>query len=467
MAGIFPLAQDGGIAPNPSQPNNPAQALAPNPPPLDTAALYYGNGCDVRLRPHVLNSIISEIAATCQRAGIAYRASSLDNLETAVAYMIQRGVHRGAALVEQTAFYYNAVLDPPVLAYNDCMTVTFVPIMQSGEVQNQSYVRISLNGLSYVPLLRNDHQEVHAGDLLPGSPFIAVYYQGAFFYAGLCSSQVPLVLVGSINFWVRPDGNDSTGDGTANTADKAFRTIAGCWAAVGARYAASPAAVINIRLGVPGDYVGATLGPFGSVLQLMGDPNNAAAYRILNMTDDPNGTVTIRPVGCNNIYLVGINLVIQDPVLRPNGVHGIWAANSSITIYNSQFTAEIDNTSANYITANLSTSLNTVPDTDIRMIGNNHTIGNGISMCYASHFAGTGAGPPPTRWYWENVHFAGAGYVTEMASTITLGNHTVTLSNTVGARYSAHHNSSITPPSPYPGNAAGVADTYSTAGPGT
>jgi len=99
MAGIFPFAQDGGLAPNPSQPNNPAQAFNPNPPPLDTVALYYGNGCDVRLRPAVVNSLISEIAATCQRAGLAYRASSLGNLQTAVAYMIQRGVHRATSLI--------------------------------------------------------------------------------------------------------------------------------------------------------------------------------------------------------------------------------------------------------------------------------------------------------------------------------------------------------------------------------
>jgi len=358
-------------------------------------------------------------------------------------------------------------MDPPVLAYNDYLTVTFVPVMQPGEIQNQSYVRISLNGLSYVPLLRNDHQELRAGDLLPGSPFIAVYYQGAFYHVGLCNSQVPLVLVGAIDFWVRPDGNDSTGDGTANTPDKAFRTIAGCWAAVGARYAASPAAVINIRLGVPGDYAGSTLGPFGSLLQLIGDPNNAAAYRILNMTTDPNGTVTIRPVGCNNITIQGVNMVIQDPVQRPNGVHGIWTSNSSITLANVQFTAEIDNTVANYITATLSTSVSTFPDSDIRMIGNNHTIGSGISMSYASHFAGAGAGPPATRWYWEDTHFATSGYTTELSSSITLGNHSVTLSNTTGPRYNAHHNSSITPPTPYPGSTAGSVDTFSTAGPGT
>src|SRR5215475_6258197 len=86
--GLFPASWDGGIPANAQLPNNPAQAfIHQNAWPADTAALYYGNGCDVRLRPHVVNSIISEIAATIDRAGVAYRQSSLQNLEVAIRYL--------------------------------------------------------------------------------------------------------------------------------------------------------------------------------------------------------------------------------------------------------------------------------------------------------------------------------------------------------------------------------------------
>ena len=50
--------------------------------------------------------------------------------------------------------------------------------------------------------------------------------------------QVPLTATGAVDAWVRTDGNDATGDGTANSPDKAFRTIEGAWNAVGGRYAA-------------------------------------------------------------------------------------------------------------------------------------------------------------------------------------------------------------------------------------
>jgi len=85
-SGIFPHSWDGGIPANPDTPDNPPQAFQPRPlyQPTDTSANYYGLGCDTRIRAAVMNSIISEIIAVCDRAGVAYTAAKLDNLATAI-----------------------------------------------------------------------------------------------------------------------------------------------------------------------------------------------------------------------------------------------------------------------------------------------------------------------------------------------------------------------------------------------
>ena len=105
-------------------------------------------------------------------------------------YLIQRGLSRAALLLEQTANHYTGVLDPVPTAYNDYMTISFVPQMSLGP-DNQGLVRINLSSLGYVPLLRNDGEEMQAGDLHSGIPFVAVYYQGAFYHVGLVKSQLP------------------------------------------------------------------------------------------------------------------------------------------------------------------------------------------------------------------------------------------------------------------------------------
>src|SRR5215471_13802122 len=87
MAGIFPHQWDGGIPPNEQTPDNPANAYPGTPytQPVDTSPLYYGNGCDIRIRAPVLNAIISEIYAVIVRSGRQYAASSQTNLADAIA----------------------------------------------------------------------------------------------------------------------------------------------------------------------------------------------------------------------------------------------------------------------------------------------------------------------------------------------------------------------------------------------
>src|SRR5262245_42442617 len=111
MSGIFPNSGDGGLAPNPLDLSNPAMAFAPTLPPINTTALYYGNGCDVRLRPEVINALISEMVAIADRGEVAYSRVRLNNAELGVRYMIQRGLPRGGIATGGPA-NYNLALDP-------------------------------------------------------------------------------------------------------------------------------------------------------------------------------------------------------------------------------------------------------------------------------------------------------------------------------------------------------------------
>ena len=459
MGGIFPFQTDGGLPPNPDQPNNPAQAFPPTVPPIDTSALYYGNGCDVRLRPHVLNSLISEIAAAADRAGFGYQAASLHNLEKAVRYLIQRGVPRGSLLIEQSPFYYDAALDPPATGYNNFMTLSLVPVKMPGDTQNQGYVRIRANSLGYVPLLRNDGQELRAGDLSPGIPFICIYFNGAFYYAGLVDSQVPLVLVGAVNFWIRPDGNDFTGDGTDNTPGKAFRTIDGCWYSVGSRYAGSPTAAIVIRLGVPGDYEGCSIGPYGATVIVQGDVNNAAGYRVLSKPQGspPFACWSLRSGQINNFGLNGVTLVMSYPANTPNGVQCLRVSGGTAVPDRVQYSVEVDNPGGTVVMLEGGANMMSINDNYVR--GNGHTIVDGIGIGQASQFPG--CAPPNTAiWRWENLAFTMAGYYITDRSAMGHSQTTVTSVNTTGSRYSVSaaailYQQGQTPP----GNAAGSSST--------
>jgi len=461
MAGIFPYSQDGGLSPNPMQPNNPAQAFDPLIPPQDTSALYYGNGCDVRLRPHVVNSLISEIAATAGRAGLPYRAASLQNLEFAVRYLIQRGLPRGALLVEVNPFNFTVTLDPPPKTYTDFMTLTLVPQMLGAETQNQGYVRINVNGLGFVPLYRNDGQELRAADLRPGKPFIVAYYQGAFYVVGLSNSQVPLVLVGSVDFWIRPDGHDDTGDGTANTPDKAFRTIDGCWAAVGSRYAGSPTATIVLHLGIPGDYEGGHIGPYGGNLVLFGDHDNAAGYRILSKitTDGTPAMYSLYSEGVTNLQVIGVNLVLNSTYQAPAGVMVLVVHGGAILLDSMRFTLEVDNPVA--IMAGFEVGSSAFSLEHVYVIGNGHTVSDGIHVGQASQVLGA-ANPTLATWHWNDIHFAFAGYAVGDRSGIAHAGVTNILSNTTGMRYAVSGSSNLfLNGQQAPGDTAGV---YSTQG---
>jgi|GEM_PF-1915682 len=454
MTGIFPLPQDDGLPPNPAQPNNPAQAFDPTIPPVNTAALYYGYSCNARIRPPVPNSLISEIAATVDRAGRAYDPSSLQNLEFAIRYMIQRGLPRGALIVAQNPFNFTVTLDPVPPAYSDFMTLTLVPALAGTDTQNQGYVRVNVNGLGSVPLLRNDGGELHAADMLQGKPFIATYYQGAFYLVGLAASQVPLVKIGGIDVWVRTDGNDATGDGTTNTPDKAFRTIQAAWNSVGARFAATPLFAVNIKLGIPGTYEGAAIGPFGGAIFVTGDINNRWAYRISTFDIGQGLYASLDVNGVTQFAMFGITLLVDSPT---NRIASLFVGQTLVGLYNVGFDVLYDNAQAALVS--LMTSSSTQQGNyDVTFRGNGHTIGGAIEV-NGSEWGGSGdlRGCTLTT---TDLNIAIAYAISTKLSTIEFLQTTMQTSNVTGKQYAVDTNSLLLKHGlTVPGTIAGTVDT--------
>jgi len=387
MTGIFPQHYDGGIPANPNTPNDPAQAfLHRHQLPIDTDALYYGNGCEVRLRPHVVNSLISEIAAIADRAGVGYRASSLQNAETAIRYLIQRGLPHACMLDQQTPWFFDCTVDPPPPCYTDFLTFTFVPRFLPNVSTNRGFVRINLNGLGYVPLFRHDGTELRQGDILNYKPFMAVYFNGAWYLIGRIPPEYSL---GGIDLWVRTDGNDETADGTANSPERAFRTINAAWRSVAERFLATPLFTANIKLGIPGDYEAAYLGPFGSNLTISGGGWDAGgwgggdrwSYRILSRYyPGEDNWIALAFYGCNSVALHGLTLLIMNGGGPPSARALLVGGRTTLTARNCSFTAQISNTWGYFIDIRDSTCAfdESVAGTSTWFQGNGTTISGAI-----------------------------------------------------------------------------------------
>lgn len=461
MSGWHPEVADGGLPPNPSDATNPIQAFPPIRPPAGTAALYYGNGCDVRLRPAVLNTLISENLALVDSVGLNYNPGRLTNTRLAVEYVVQKGLPKWVAL-DGGPSYYTGVLDPPLLhGHNNGMVLCVVP-----KARNSGFVRVDV-GAGWVPVLRNDFRELQADDWPANVPQIIAYYNGAFYMLGLCQSQVPIVLKGVIGFWIRPDGNDATGDGTENTPGKAFRTIDGCWAAVGDRYAASPAAHLQMRLGIPGDYEAGYIGPYGATIWIIGDRNNPGAYRIRGKADDI-GSWCLGFTGCNSVIVVGVELVITNAAPKPLGTQGLVAARSNVLINALRMTVTVTNLQAFlfWIVTGSQLRFQNVdwPNTDtVTINGGGHSVSTGMFVTQNSMMWGPGGGFNNHLWQWQNIHFAGTCYrITDM-SQATHERQVISQSGVSGQRFVvADHSTIRAEGQTLPGNVQGGVGAFST-----
>src|SRR5262249_10264242 len=97
-----------------------------------------------------------------------------------------------------------------------------------------------------------------------------------------------------------------------NTPDRAFRTIAGAFAAASSRFLATPSFQINMKIGLPGDYVGAALGPFGGVMSLQGaGGGDRSQYRIHEFYAGSNSWAAI---GVGDATLILSNLTLYQEI---------------------------------------------------------------------------------------------------------------------------------------------------------
>src|SRR5262245_27941422 len=244
------------------------------------AELWYSTSrCQPRFDPAAANAMLAELMNLINKGEVAYDCTKLDNIERAVRYLIQRGLPVGGSLAVGPNDY-TLSLDPTLTRYNNYLTLIIVP-----NVNNQGAMRINVDGKGLVPVLRNDGQQVQAGDFLANRPALISYWNGTFYSVGLLASQVPLRGVGAIDAWVRVDGNDFTGDGTSNDPSHAFRTINGAYNAIGSRYTQTPGFQINFKLGIPGDYEAFDIGNGINAMSIIGlDGQSPGSYRITSYT---------------------------------------------------------------------------------------------------------------------------------------------------------------------------------------
>lgn len=447
MSGIFPQTSDGGLPPNPAAPTNPTHAYSPTTPPLNTAPLYYGNGCDVRLRPEVVNSLISEVEAICDSASLPYDGTKLTNAERAIRYLVQRGKMKFAGLAGGP-LNYTGTLDPPALSYNDGMVLAVVP-----NQNNTGGVWLSFDGLAYAPLLRHDGAALQPNDFRLGSVYLIAFYAGNWHVCQLVYSQVPVVtdipkiMHNDVAGWVRPDGNDSTGDGTANSPAKAFRTINGCWNKMAQQYVPSPFYGINIMLGIPGDYEAVALGGFGSLVRIIGDPGNARAYRINAGALGAAGIPLSAILFDMKVAFNGVNFYMN----QPNTIGMQVGSGAAVNLANCWF----EQTAAGGMFINARTGATVYLMND----SNNNIQGNNLAVTFALYASEHGRIIPnsfnTTLWF-TNSFASTAHYGCTTMGLIRNADHVV-VNNCGGKKWDISNNSVLwTTGQPVPGDIAGT-----------
>ena len=185
---------------------------------------YSTNRCTPRFDPAAANAVLSELINVVNRGEVTYDCRYLDQVQLAIRYMIQRGLPR-AIYATGGPNAYTGVLDPPCTRYNNFESLTIV-----FSTTNIGPVTLDAGcGAAYI--LRSDGNHLERQDLQAGIPYPISFINGYWYMLSLANSQVPLLVKGGIDCWIRTDGNDTLGDGTSNDPQHAFKTIAGCWAA--------------------------------------------------------------------------------------------------------------------------------------------------------------------------------------------------------------------------------------------
>lgn len=240
-------------------------------------------------------------------------AAQKANLRIALAAMLA-----GSAFAQDTSSTANAIvvaLDPAPPTLNSFRGL-FVRVANT----NTGPVTIALNSLGTKTATRKDGTPLQSGDLLAGqfAHFIYDSQLGLWVLAGLAAGEVPRVSASNPILYVRPDGNDANADGSANSAAKAFQTIAAA-AAYGRNrfYLANRSLVIQLGT-TTGIYAPpGNLDAGGGNILVQGDPANQSGYNIQGIGPSGgasaliasiNGTVTTNGLTITNTGTINANL---------------------------------------------------------------------------------------------------------------------------------------------------------------
>lgn len=316
MSGIHPNSGDGGVACTVAVP----PGFCPVSIPVLTDPLYFGAGCQLRLRPELVNAIISELRSTIDGQRVPYNPNLLTNLKTAVNYAIQEGAPQHAYVSGGPNAYVGALSPTFRTPVADLTSLIIMP-----DATSAANPTLKIDGAGPYPIYRNDGVQLRQGDLRALVPVLVIYVGGRWYVPYLVPSQVPIILTGNVDAWIRTDGNDVTGDGGANTAARAFRTIAGAWSAIGQRYAASPVFSINLRLGIPGDYIGTAIQDYGGKVRLVGDAGNRSQYRIRASASAPLAACI--QVSAANLDIIGVECWMD--TVAPNSCIAVFGNNNA------------------------------------------------------------------------------------------------------------------------------------------
>lgn len=167
-----------------------------------------------------------------------------------------------------------ATLDP--VPEPDVVAQGFDFLVYVGTVNTSSAVNIVVNGADPVPIVKRDGSLPEPGDI---TGYLRLVNDGMKYRVqGPVLSDAPKLATGDITLYVRPDGAD-TNDGSANSAAKAFQTIA---AAIGAglkRYFFAGFA-LTIQLGIAGSYAPPGLVAGATTINIVGNPAAQSTYSI-------------------------------------------------------------------------------------------------------------------------------------------------------------------------------------------
>ncbi len=200
------------------------------------------------------------------------------------------------AVAGGTANALTAILSPAPSALTVGMQIELMI-----SATNSGAATLNTNGLGAVAIQTRTGAALKIGDMPAGAIIPLIYNGTAWRLACIAYSEVPIISSTNVTLYVRTDGNDSN-DGSANTAAKAFATVAGAIAFGASRYLVVGGATLIIQLGLAGTYAAP---PTITVPQLtiQGDIANQGSYIISGAGPGAGSTGVIAVAsGCSLLF---------------------------------------------------------------------------------------------------------------------------------------------------------------------